>query len=50
MDNKEIKSSSLSEMKDKYIGVVGTKNRDKYERKLQSSLLKVWNRENRNGK
>ncbi len=29
MDNKEIKSSSLSEMKDKYIGVVGTKNRDK---------------------
>ncbi len=30
MEN-EIKTSSLVEMKDKYIGLIGTKERDKYE-------------------
>ncbi len=37
---KQIETSSLAEMKDKYIGLVGTKERDKYERKLQRYLAK----------
>ena len=39
MEN-EIKTSSLVEMKDKYIGLIGTKERDKYERKLQRFISK----------
>lgn len=39
MDNTEIKSYSLSEMKDKYIGKVGTPERDEYEYELQMELL-----------
>lgn len=37
MENTEMKSLSLSEMKDKYIGKVGTPDRDEYE--LQMELL-----------
>ena len=39
MAKKEIKSYSLSEMKDNYIGKVGTKERDLYEYELQMDLL-----------
>ena len=38
---KEIKTSSLVEMKDKYIGLIGTKERDKYERKLQRFISRI---------
>ena len=38
---KQIESSSLQEMKDKYIGLIGTKERDKYERKLQRFISKI---------
>jgi HTH-type transcriptional regulator/antitoxin HipB len=34
-----IKSYSLAEMKDKYIGKVGTKNRDDYEYELNMEVL-----------
>ncbi|NBA85601.1 helix-turn-helix domain-containing protein [Emticicia sp. CRIBPO] len=36
---KELKSSSLSEMKDKYIGKIGTPERDAYEYELNMELL-----------
>ena len=36
---KELKSSSLSEMKDKYIGNIGTPERDEYEYELNMELL-----------
>lgn len=36
---KELKSSSLSEMKDKYIGKIGTPERDVYEYELNMELL-----------
>ncbi len=36
---KELKSSSLSEMKDKYIGKIGTPERDEYEYELNMELL-----------
>ena len=39
MAKKEIKSYSLSEMKDNHIGKVGTKERDLYEYELQMDLL-----------
>ncbi|WP_028665737.1 helix-turn-helix domain-containing protein [Runella zeae] len=39
MENKEIKSYSLAEMKDKYIGKVGTKERDEYEYELRMDVL-----------
>ncbi len=39
MATKEIKTYSLTEMKDKYIGKVGTVNRDNYEYELQMDLL-----------
>ena len=39
MENTEMKSLSLSEMKDKYIGKVGTPVRDEYEYELQMELL-----------
>jgi len=32
------KSTSLSEMKDKYIGNIGTEERDKYEYNLRKAL------------
>ena len=35
---KEIRIYSLHEMKDRYIGKVGTAKRDKYERKLRIEI------------
>lgn len=40
MAKSKIKSYSLSEMKDKFIGKVGTKERDKYEKKLLKHISK----------
>jgi DNA-binding XRE family transcriptional regulator len=39
MATKEIKTYSLSEMKDKYIGKVGTKEREEYEYELRMDVL-----------
>lgn len=39
MATKEIKTYSLAEMKDKYIGKVGTTDRDEYEYELQMDVL-----------
>lgn len=39
MATKQIKSYSLSEMKDKYIGKVGTTDRDSYEYELRMDVL-----------
>jgi len=39
MGKASIKSYSLSEMKDKYIGLVGTEERDQYEHKLSMDVL-----------
>jgi HTH-type transcriptional regulator / antitoxin HipB len=39
MSTKEIKSYSLAEMKDKYIGKVGTTERDEYEYELRMDIL-----------
>lgn len=39
MATKEIKTYSLAEMKDKYIGRVGTKERDEYEYELRMDVL-----------
>jgi DNA-binding XRE family transcriptional regulator len=39
MAPKEIKTYSLSEMKDKYIGEVGTTERDEYEYELRMDVL-----------
>lgn len=39
MKKKEIKSYSLAEMKDKYIGRIGNVTRDKYEYKLRMDVL-----------
>jgi DNA-binding XRE family transcriptional regulator len=39
MATKEIKTYSLSEMKDKYIGSVGTSSRDDYEYQLRMDVL-----------
>ncbi len=39
MANKEIKSYSLAEMKEKYIGKVGTPERDEYEYELRMDVL-----------
>lgn len=39
MATTEIKSSSLAEMKDKYIGKVGTSERDEYEYELRMDIL-----------
>ncbi len=39
MTKTEMKSYSLSEMKDKYIGKVGTKERDEYEYELSMDVL-----------
>ena len=39
MTNKEMKSYSLTEMKDKYIGKVGTEEREKYEYELRMDVL-----------
>jgi DNA-binding XRE family transcriptional regulator len=36
---KEIKTYSLTEMKDKYIGKIGTTNRDEYEYELRMDVL-----------
>lgn len=37
--DKELKTFTLSEMKDKYIGKVGTKERDEYEYELRMDVL-----------
>ena len=39
MASKELKTYSLAEMKDKYIGKVGTKERDDYEYELRMDVL-----------
>jgi|SRR3989304_7069694 len=39
MAKTEIKSYSLPEMKDKYIGKIGTADRDKYEYELRMDVL-----------
>ncbi len=39
MATKEIKTYSLAEMKDKYIGKVGTHERDEYEYELSMDVL-----------
>lgn len=39
MVTKEMKSTSLSEMKDKYIGDIGTEDRDQYEYELRMDVL-----------
>ena len=39
MATKEIKTKSLSEMKDKYIGKAGTKEREEYEYELRMDVL-----------
>ena len=39
MAKKETKSYSLAEMKDKYIGKVGTSDRDEYEYELRMDVL-----------
>lgn len=39
MAKEQIKSYSLSEMKDKYIGKVGTADRDSYEYELRMDVL-----------
>ncbi len=39
MATKELRTFSLAEMKDKYIGKVGTKERDNYEYELRMDVL-----------
>jgi DNA-binding XRE family transcriptional regulator len=39
MATKEIKTKSLSEMKDKYVGKAGTKEREEYEYELKMDVL-----------
>lgn len=39
MAPKELKTHSLAEMKDKYIGKVGTQERDEYEYELRMEVL-----------
>jgi HTH-type transcriptional regulator / antitoxin HipB len=39
MKKEEIKSYSLAEMKDKYIGKIGTADRDEYEYELRMEIL-----------
>ena len=39
MATKELKTYSLAEMKDKYIGKAGTQERDEYEYKLNMEVL-----------
>jgi HTH-type transcriptional regulator/antitoxin HipB len=39
MANKEIKTYTFAEMKDKYIGNVGTADRDEYEYELRMDVL-----------
>lgn len=39
MKNEEMKTYSLSEMKDKYIGEIGTPDRDQYEYELRMDIL-----------
>ena len=39
MDTKKIKTYSLPELKDKYIGKVGTSDRDDYEYELRMDVL-----------
>ena len=39
MSTKDLKTCSLAEMKDKYIGKVGTSERDEYEYELRMDVL-----------
>ena len=39
MATKEIKTTTLSEMKDKYVGKAGTKEREEYEYELRMDVL-----------
>ena len=40
MKNNKLNFSSLTEMKDKYIGKIGTVDRDKYEKEVRKNVLK----------
>jgi hypothetical protein len=44
MATKELKTYSLAEMKDKYIGKVGTQERDQYEYELRMDVLNMINK------
>lgn len=39
MKTKEVKTYTLAEMKDKYIGKIGTRERDEYEYELRMDIL-----------
>lgn len=39
MENKDLKTYSLAEMKDKFVGKVGTKDREDYEYELRMDIL-----------
>ena len=39
MNNKKVKAYSLSEMKDKFLGEIGTPERDEYEYELRMDVL-----------
>lgn len=39
MTNKKVKTYTLAEMKDKYIGNIGTQERDEYEYELRMDIL-----------
>jgi hypothetical protein len=39
MEKKEMKTYTLSQMKDRYIGKIGTTKRDKYECKLRVEII-----------
>ncbi|PIF34833.1 hypothetical protein CLU81_5500 [Flavobacterium sp. 9] len=41
MEKVKIKSYSLSEMKDKFIGKPGIKERDNYEKKLRKEISRI---------
>jgi HTH-type transcriptional regulator/antitoxin HipB len=39
MEKKEMKTYSLGQMKDRYLGKIGTAKRDKYECKLRIEII-----------
>jgi HTH-type transcriptional regulator/antitoxin HipB len=39
MEKKEMKTYTLSQMKDRYLGKIGTAKRDKYECKLRIEII-----------
>lgn len=47
MPTTETKSTSLSKMKDKYIGTIGTEERDIYEYHLRKALSQITKKPSR---